>query len=200
MILFIDNYDSFTYNLVDYIGQIVSDMKVIRNDQIDVGEIVNLNPGGIVISPGPGTPDDAGISCNVINTCYRTIPILGVCLGFQAIGQVFGARIIRAPIPVHGKTSVIHHNGRNLFKGIPSPMKATRYHSLIIDRSSLSTEFTISAETDDGLIMAIEHKSYPVAGVQFHPESILTTHGMTLLGNWLKIVNEFNRRKSRRLS
>ncbi|MDO9548684.1 MAG: aminodeoxychorismate/anthranilate synthase component II [Candidatus Marinimicrobia bacterium] len=193
MILFIDNYDSFTYNLVDYIGQMEPDMQVVRNDQIDVAEIGKLNPDGIVISPGPGSPDDAGISCDVIKTYHRTVPILGVCLGFQAIGQVFGARIIRAPFPVHGKTSAIQHNCQGLFKGITSPMEATRYHSLIIEHASLSDEFMISAESEHGLIMAIAHKEHPVYGVQFHPESILTRDGMTLLCNWLEIIKEFRR-------
>lgn len=191
MILFIDNYDSFTYNLVDYIGQMEPNLQVVRNDQSSAGEILRLQPQGIVISPGPGTPQGAGISATVIRTCYRTIPILGVCLGFQAIGQVFGARIIRAPVPVHGKTSAINHNRQGLFSGIPSPMPATRYHSLMIERESLPPDFIISATSSDGLIMGIQHRQFPLYGVQFHPESILTPDGMTLLRNWLEITQKF---------
>lgn len=200
MILFIDNYDSFTYNLVDYIGQMEPDMQVVRNDQIDVAEIDKLKPDGIVISPGPGTPDDAGISCDVINTYYRTIPIFGVCLGFQAIGQVFGADVVRAPGPVHGKTSLIQHNGKGIFQDIQSPMVATRYHSLIIERKSLPDCLTITAESEDQLIMAIEHKEFPVSGVQFHPESILTTDGMTILKNWLESTRIFQTDKQRSMA
>lgn len=191
MILFLDNYDSFTYNLVDYIGQIEPDLLVIRNDQIDVAEINALNPQGILISPGPGTPDKAGISCAVIKTFHQKIPIFGVCLGFQAIGQVFGAKVIRAPFPVHGKTSLIHHNSRGIFKKIPSPLEAGRYHSLIIERASLPDEFIISAESEDHLIMAIEHQKFPLSGVQFHPESILTPQGIKILRNWLSIVKSY---------
>lgn len=191
MILFIDNYDSFTYNLVDYIGQMEPDLRVIRNDQIAVSDITRLHPQGIVISPGPGTPANAGISCALIQTYYRTIPILGACLGFQAIGQVFGARIVRAPVPVHGKTSAVSHNGQGLFYGIPSPMQVTRYHSLMVEQASLPDAFVISAESDDGLIMGLQHKRFPLYGVQFHPESILTPDGMTLLRNWLEITRKF---------
>ncbi|MGC9364016.1 MAG: anthranilate synthase component II [Fidelibacterota bacterium] len=191
MILFIDNYDSFTYNLVDYIGQMEPDLQVVRNDQSSAGEILRLHPQGIVISPGPGTPEDAGISATVIRTCYHTIPILGVCLGFQTIGQVFHARIVRAPCPVHGKTSAIDHNRQGLFSGIPSPMSATRYHSLMIERESLPPDFIISATSSDGLIMGIQHRQFPLYGVQFHPESILTPDGMTLLRNWLEITRKF---------
>jgi len=188
MILFLDNYDSFTYNLVDYIGQLEPDLQVIRNDQIDVAKITELNPQGIIISPGPGTPDKAGISCEVIKTFHQKIPIFGVCLGFQAIGQVFGAKVIKAPFPVHGKTSLIHHNGRGIFENIPSPIEAARYHSLILERASLPDEFLITAESEDQLIMAIEHQKFPLSGVQFHPESILTPQGMKILKNWLNIT------------
>jgi len=191
MILFLDNYDSFTYNLVDYIGQMEPDLLVVRNDQIDIAEITALNPQGIVISPGPGTPDKAGISCAVIEALYQKIPIFGVCLGFQAIGQVFGAKVIRAPFPVHGKTSLIHHNGRGIFKNILSPLEAARYHSLIIERASLPDEFIITAESEDQLIMAIEHQKFPLSGVQFHPESILTPQGMKILRNWLNITKSY---------
>jgi len=188
MILFLDNYDSFTYNLVDYIGQLEPDLQVIRNDQIDVAKITELNPQGIIISPGPGTPDKAGISCEVIKTFHQKIPIFGVCLGFQAIGQVCGAKVIRAPFPVHGKTSLIHHNGRGIFENIPSPIEAARYHSLILERASLPDEFLITATSEDQLIMAIEHQKFPLCGVQFHPESILTPQGKEILMNWLNIT------------
>jgi len=199
MILFLDNYDSFTYNLVDYIGQMEPDLLVIRNDQIDVAEINALNPQGILISPGPGTPDKAGISCEVIKAFHQKIPIFGVCLGFQAIGQVFGARVIRAPFPVHGKTSLIHHNGRGIFENISSPLEAARYHSLIIERASLPDEFIITAESEDQLIMAIEHKKFPLSGVQFHPESILTPQGKKILKNWLNITKSYkNKQRSLR--
>jgi len=191
MILFLDNYDSFTYNLVDYIGQLEPDLQVIRNDQIDVAKITELNPQGIIISPGPGTPDKAGISCEVIKTFHQKIPIFGVCLGFQAIGQVFGAKVIKAPFPVHGKTSLIHHNGRGIFENIPSPIEAARYHSLILERASLPDEFLITAESEDQLIMAIEHQKFPLSGVQFHPESILTPQGMKILKNWLNITKNY---------
>jgi anthranilate synthase/aminodeoxychorismate synthase-like glutamine amidotransferase len=192
MILFLDNYDSFTYNLVDYIGQLEPDLMVVRNDQIDVAEIAALHPRGILISPGPGTPDKAGISSTLIKAFHSRIPIFGVCLGFQAIGQAFGAKVIRAPFPVHGKTSLIYHNGRGIFKNIPSPLEAARYHSLIIERASLPDEFIITAESEDQLIMAIEHKIFPLSGVQFHPESILTLQGKRILRNWLSITKNFH--------
>jgi len=188
MILFLDNYDSFTYNLVDYIGQMEPDLRVIRNDQIDVAKITELNPQGIIISPGPGTPENAGISCTVIKTFHQKIPIFGVCLGFQAIGHVFGAKVIRAPFPVHGKTSLIYHNGRGIFEDLSSPLEAARYHSLILERASLPDEFLITATSEDQLIMAIEHQKFPLCGVQFHPESILTPQGKEILKNWLNIT------------
>jgi anthranilate synthase/aminodeoxychorismate synthase-like glutamine amidotransferase len=199
MILFIDNYDSFIYNLVDYIGQMEPDIEVVRNDQIDVIEISQRKPNGIIISPGPGTPDDAGISCNVIKMYFRHIPILGVCLGCQAIGQVFGANIVRAAEPVHGKTSLIQHNCNGIFRNIPSPMVAARYHSLMIERESLPDCLTITAASEDQLIMAIEHTQYPVYGVQFHPESILTKTGMAILKNWLEITQNLQTDKKRSL-
>jgi anthranilate synthase/aminodeoxychorismate synthase-like glutamine amidotransferase len=192
MILFIDNYDSFTYNLVDYIGQMESDLRVVRNDQVELTEIAAKKPAGIVISPGPGSPNEAGISCEIIRSFGSTIPILGVCLGFQAIGQVYGAHIVRAPTPVHGKTSVIQHNGLGIFRNIASPLVAGRYHSLIIERSSLPDCLRIDAESDDYLIMSVSHISYPVWGVQFHPESVMTPLGIDLLRNWLTLVRDFN--------
>ncbi len=186
MILFIDNYDSFTYNLVHYFGQLVDDLVVARNDKISLKEIQEMQPDGIVISPGPGTPDDAGISCDLIREFHQFIPILGVCLGHQCIGQVFGAKIIRAPLPVHGKTSDIFHEQDSIFTGLPSPFPATRYHSLIIDENTLPEVLKITARTSDGLIMGIEHRNFPVVGVQFHPESILTEVGPRLIKNWLQ--------------
>ncbi len=188
MILFIDNYDSFTYNLVDYIGQFTDALQVYRNNAITVDTIAALAPAGVVISPGPGTPADAGISNAVIRHFYKTIPILGVCLGHQCIGEVFGARIVRAPEPVHGKASPVFHNRDALFDHIPSPFLAGRYHSLIIDRDTLPAEFTITAWTEDQLIMGIRHQEYPLTGVQFHPESVLTPMGKQLIANWLRSI------------
>ncbi|MBN2424168.1 MAG: aminodeoxychorismate/anthranilate synthase component II [Calditrichaceae bacterium] len=192
MILFIDNYDSFTYNLVDLLGQLEPDLKVIRNDELTAKQAANLNPRGIVISPGPGTPDNAGISCDLIREYGSRIPILGVCLGHQSIGQVFGAKVIRAAYPVHGKTSAIKHNGKGVFKNIATPLEATRYHSLIIDRKTLPDCLEITAETEDNVIMGIIHREYPITGVQFHPESILTLEGPKILANWLGFAKSFS--------
>jgi len=186
MILFIDNYDSFTYNLVDYFGQLEPNLVVVRNDKITIERIKVLKPKGIVISPGPGVPENAGICLEVIKQFYQEIPILGVCLGHQCIGSVFGAEIKRAPAPVHGKVADIYHNSKSIFKKLPLPFQATRYHSLIIDRNSISEVLEIIAETDDKIIMGVQHKSFPTIGVQFHPESILTNCGFSLLENWLK--------------
>ena len=191
MILFIDNYDSFTYNLVDLLGQLEPDLKVIRNDELTAKQAADLNPQGIVISPGPGMPDNAGISCDLIREFGSRIPVLGVCLGHQSIGQVFGAKVIRAEYPVHGKTSAIKHNGKGVFKNIPSPLEATRYHSLIIDRKTLPDCLEITAETEDNIIMGIIHRDYPITGVQFHPESILTPEGPKMLANWLNFTKSF---------
>ncbi len=196
MILFIDNYDSFTYNLVDLLGQLNPDLMVVRNDQITIPEIQSLQPAGIIISPGPGNPADAGISCQLIRHFYDRIPILGVCLGHQCIGEVFGARIVRAPQPVHGKTSRIYHNQRGLFQNIPSPFTATRYHSLIVEKNSLPESLTAIAFTKDNLIMALRHRQYPVYGVQFHPESILTPVGHRILKNWLEEVRTIENTKT----
>ncbi|MFA6078375.1 MAG: aminodeoxychorismate/anthranilate synthase component II [Candidatus Omnitrophota bacterium] len=187
MILMIDNYDSFTYNLVQYLGEMGAELSVIRNDKISVEEIKKLAPEKIIISPGPGEPKDAGISENVIREFGSLIPILGVCLGHQAIGEVFGGKIIRSKHLMHGKTSMIFHNGKGIFKGIPNPFEATRYHSLVVERSSLPESLEIAAETEDKDIMALTHKQYPIYGVQFHPESILTVEGMKLLKNFLDI-------------
>jgi len=186
MILFIDNYDSFTYNLVDYFGQYQPDLIVRRNDKISLEEIETINPDGIVLSPGPGNPDDAGICNDVIRKFYKTTTIFGVCLGHQCIGEVFGAKIIRAPEPIHGKTAEIFHHNAEIFRTLKAPFEATRYHSLIIEKKSFPDELEITAETKDGLIMGIRHKKYPISGVQFHPESILTTQGKTIIKNWLE--------------
>jgi anthranilate synthase/aminodeoxychorismate synthase-like glutamine amidotransferase len=185
MLLVIDNYDSFTYNLVQYLGELGAELGVYRNDAITVDEIERLAPAGILVSPGPGTPAEAGVSMPVIRRCAERIPILGVCLGHQAIGEVFGGIVERGPVPVHGKTALIHHDGRGVFAGLPSPFEATRYHSLVVRRAGLPACLEISAESEDGLIMGLRHHTLPVEGVQFHPESILTASGKALLGNFL---------------
>ncbi len=188
MLLIIDNYDSFTYNLVQYLGELGAEMKVCRNDEVTVDEIEReLKPEKIMISPGPGTPDDAGITLEVIGRFAEKLPILGVCLGHQAIGQHFGGKVVRAPEPVHGKPVDVLNDGKTIFEGIPPSFKAGRYHSLIVDRNDLPDELEISAESPEGLIMAMRHRRLPVEGVQFHPESILTEHGKTLLRNFLNI-------------
>lgn len=187
MLLMIDNYDSFTYNLVQYLGELGEDIRVFRNNKITIPEIEKLKPERIVISPGPCTPKEAGISVEVIRHFAGKVPILGVCLGHQSIGAAYGAEIINAPRLMHGKTSLIHHDGKSIFKKIPDPFKATRYHSLIIKKETLSEEFIISAWTDQDEIMGIRHKKLPIEGVQFHPESILTTAGKDLLRNFLKL-------------
>ena len=185
MILMIDNYDSFTYNLVQYLGELGADVRVARNDQITVAEIERLAPEKIVISPGPCTPREAGISCEVIRHFGGRVPLLGVCLGHQCIGEVFGGDIARAPALFHGKTSMIYHDGRTLFRGLPRPFEATRYHSLVIRRETLPECLELSAETDDGVVMGVRHRELPIEGVQFHPESILTREGKKLLANFL---------------
>ncbi len=187
MILVIDNYDSFTYNLVQYLGELGAQLDVRRNDQTTVEEIQALAPERIVISPGPKTPNEAGICLEVISKFAGQIPILGVCLGHQAIGQAFGGKVVRAPQLMHGKTSEIHHDGKTIFSGLPNPFAATRYHSLIVERSSLPPCLEISATTSDGLIMGLRHKEIKVEGVQFHPESVLTNPGKQLLANFLKL-------------
>ena len=185
MILLIDNYDSFTYNLAQILGQLGQDLFVRRNDRITLDEIAALRPERIVISPGPCTPREAGISVELIRRFAGTLPILGVCLGHQAIGEAFGGRIVRAPRLMHGKTSEIRHDGKTVFRGLPRPFTATRYHSLIVERRTLPRCLSISAETDDGIIMGFRHREYPVEGVQFHPESVLTDAGTKLLRNFL---------------
>ena len=184
----IDNYDSFTYNLVQYLGELGADMRVVRNDEVSVDEIEkNLKPEKILISPGPGTPENAGITLSVIDRFNGKLPILGVCLGHQAIGQHFGARVVRAPVPVHGKPVEIRHDGLTIFDGIPQSFNAGRYHSLIVDRESIPECLQISAESPDGLVMALRHRTEKIEGVQFHPESILTDHGKRLLQNFLAV-------------
>lgn len=185
MILMIDNYDSFTYNLVQYLGELKQEVRVFRNDQIDLAQIDALGPSHIVISPGPCTPNEAGISVEVVSHLGATTPILGVCLGHQSIGQAYGGKIVHAEQLMHGKTSMIHHSGKGVFDGLDSPFQATRYHSLVVERHSLPENLEITAWTEDGEIMGMRHKTHPVEGVQFHPESILTQYGHDLLANFL---------------
>jgi anthranilate synthase/aminodeoxychorismate synthase-like glutamine amidotransferase len=187
MLLMIDNYDSFTYNLVQYLGELGEDIKVFRNNKITIQEIERLAPERIVVSPGPCTPKEAGISVDVIKHFSGNIPILGVCLGHQSIGAAFGGDIIRAPRLMHGKTSLIHHDGKTIFEGLPNPFEATRYHSLLIKKETLPGCLEITAWTDIGEIMGVRHKEHVVEGVQFHPESILTAAGKDLLSNFLKL-------------
>lgn len=185
MILVIDNYDSFTYNLVQYLGELGEDVTVRRNDEIGIEEIERMDPDHILISPGPCTPNEAGISLELIDHFKGKIPIFGVCLGHQAIGQAFGGKVVRAERLMHGKTSPIQHRGTSVFQGMESPFTATRYHSLIVERESLPDCLEITAETAEGEIMGLRHKEYPIEGVQFHPESIITDHGHTMLRNFL---------------
>ncbi|WP_026688669.1 aminodeoxychorismate/anthranilate synthase component II [Alteribacter aurantiacus] len=191
MILMIDNYDSFTYNLVQYLGELGEELVVKRNDKITIEEIEELNPAFIMISPGPCSPNEAGISMEAIKHFAGKIPVFGVCLGHQSIAQVFGGKVIRAERLMHGKTSEIYHDEQSVFKHLPSPMVATRYHSLIVERESLPDCFKISAQTEEGEIMAIRHKTLPVEGVQFHPESIMTAEGKQLLKNFIERYREF---------
>ena len=181
----IDNYDSFTYNLVQYLGELGEDLRVFRNDRVTVEEIERLKPSRIVISPGPGAPQHAGISEKVVQCFHKTIPILGVCLGHQAIGQAFGATVARARVQMHGKTSEIHHDGRGVFAGLSNPFVATRYHSLVVLPDTVPADLEATARAEDGEVMGLRHRRYPVEGVQFHPESILTVEGKRLLANFL---------------
>ena len=185
MLLMIDNYDSFTYNLVQYFGELGEDVKVVRNDELTVDQIEALKPDRIVLSPGPCTPNEAGVSLGVIGRFKGRVPILGVCLGHQAIGQAFGGKVVHAKTLMHGKVSRIHHEGRGVFRGLPTPYEATRYHSLAIERETCPPDLEVTAWTEDGEIMGVRHRSLPVEGVQFHPESILTQHGHALLRNFL---------------
>ncbi|MBI1301165.1 MAG: aminodeoxychorismate/anthranilate synthase component II [Alphaproteobacteria bacterium] len=189
MITLIDNYDSFTYNLVQYLGDLGVQTRIYRNDAQTPEEILQENPSGILISPGPCDPDQAGICLDLIKLCYaKDVPLFGVCLGHQAIAQAFGGKVIRAPEPVHGKTSKITHKNKGVFKGLPSHYTVTRYHSLIAEKESLSDDLEITAETEDGIIMGLSHKEKPIHGVQFHPESIATQHGHDLLKNFVKLT------------
>ncbi|MBF0158691.1 MAG: aminodeoxychorismate/anthranilate synthase component II [Magnetococcales bacterium] len=185
MLLMIDNYDSFTYNLVQYLGELGTEVVVVRNDAITLADIEQLNPHHVVLSPGPCTPDQAGITLDVLRRFGGVMPILGVCLGHQAIGQAFGGQVVRAPQVMHGKTSAIHHRGEGVFRGLPQPFAATRYHSLVVARETLPSCLSITAWTEDGLIMGLRHNTLPIEGVQFHPESILTESGHALLANFL---------------
>src|SRR5437764_347151 len=187
MILVLDNYDSFTYNLVQYLSELGARVEVRRNDQVSVAEVVAMRPEKVVISPGPCTPREAGISIELIRELAGKVPILGVCLGHQAIGAAFGGKVIRAPKLFHGKTSQIHHDGKNIFRQLPDPFTATRYHSLIVEKKSLPHELTITAETNDGIIMGFRHRRHKIEGVQFHPESVLTESGKQLLKNFLSL-------------
>ncbi len=186
MLLLIDNYDSFTYNLYQYLAELGAEITVRRNDQVTLAEIEDLHPDQIVISPGPCTPNEAGLSCQIIETFGPRIPLLGVCLGHQAIGQVYGGRVVRAPEPMHGKTSLIYHQGQGIFRNLPEPFEANRYHSLIVESTTLPDVLEVTARSVDGLIMGLRHHSYPVEGVQFHPESIMTPTGKELLRNFLE--------------
>ena len=186
MLLLIDNYDSFTYNLYQYLSELGAQVAVRRNDAVTLDDIAAMQPDHIVISPGPCTPNEAGLSCRIIETFGQSIPLLGVCLGHQAIGQVYGGRVVRAPEPMHGKTSQMYHTGQGVFQHLPEPFSANRYHSLIVERTSLPDVLEITAETADGLIMGLRHRTYPVEGVQFHPESIMTPVGKDLLRNFLE--------------
>ena len=193
MILVIDNYDSFTYNLVQYLSELnPDDIRVFRNDRITVDEIAALAPERIVISPGPCTPKEAGICLALIKAAGDKIPMFGVCLGHQAIGDAFGGDVIRAPLPIHGKLSTIHHDARQVFRGINGPLQGTRYHSLIVDQTTLPDSLEVTASTEDGLIMGLSHKTLPIHGVQFHPESILSEHGHQIFKNFLDLAADWN--------
>jgi anthranilate synthase component 2 len=196
MLVLIDNYDSFTYNLVHFLGELGAECRVFRNDKIAADEVMRLKPAGIVLSPGPCTPNEAGICLELIEKAGPSIPLLGVCLGHQAVGQAYGGRVVRAPIPMHGKLSQISHTAKGLFKGLPRKFEVTRYHSLIVDRKELPADLVVTAKTSDGLIMGMQHKAHPVHGVQFHPESIASEHGHALLANFLDIAGIAPRRRN----
>jgi anthranilate synthase component 2 len=188
MLILIDNYDSFTYNLVHFLGELGAESVVIRNDKVTAEEVIAQKPKAIVLSPGPCTPNEAGVCLDLIAKAGATIPLMGVCLGHQSIGQAYGGKVIRAPVPMHGKLSTIRHAGKGIFKGLPQDFEITRYHSLIVERETLPDCLEITAETDDGLIMGLQHKSHPVHGVQFHPESIASEYGHALLANFLELA------------
>jgi len=191
MILLIDNYDSFTYNLFHYLGELGADVRVVRNDEISAAEALGMKPDGIVLSPGPCTPNEAGICLDVISRANGAMPILGVCLGHQAIGQAYGGTVVRAPEPMHGKLSRMHHTGKSVFRGLNNDFLATRYHSLTIDPPSMPASLDVTATSEDGVIQGVMHKSHPVHGVQFHPESIASENGHALLANFLQIARDF---------
>jgi anthranilate synthase component 2 len=198
MIVLIDNYDSFTFNLVHYLGDLGAAVRVHRNDKVTVGAVIAADPDAIVLSPGPCTPKEAGICLDLIAEASGSIPILGVCLGHQTIGDAFGGKVVRAPTPVHGKLSTIRHAGAGIFRGINAPFRATRYHSLVVERPSLPDDLTVTADTEDGLIMGLSHRRLPVHGVQFHPESIASEHGHLMLKNFLDIAASWNESTGRR--
>jgi anthranilate synthase component II len=187
-LILLDNYDSFTYNLLHYLGELGKEATVIRNDAVSVADLLAQKPEGIVISPGPGTPDESGICLELVKQAAGKVPLFGVCLGMQSIGQVFGGKVVRAPVPMHGKISPVYHANKGVFKGIPSPFNATRYHSLIVERDSLPDCLEITAETKDGIIMGLSHRQHNVHGVQFHPESIASEYGHQLLRNFLDLL------------
>ena len=197
MIVIIDNYDSFTYNLYQYIGELTADIKVFKNDEITTDELLKLDIRGIVISPGPGRPEASGISLGVINAFKGKVPILGVCLGHQSIGQLFGGKIIRAQQIMHGKTSLVEHIGEGVFKDIPSPFKVMRYHSLVVEKVSLPSCLSVTATASDSEIMGLKHKDYPIYGVQFHPESINTDYGKKMIENFIHIIDEFGKEEAK---
>jgi anthranilate synthase component II len=194
-VLVVDNYDSFTWNLVHLIGPLVRSVEVVRNDETTTDAVLALNPDAVVLSPGPCTPDDAGICLDLVERAGPRVPMLGVCLGHQTIGQAFGGDVVRAPTPMHGKVSEIRHEGRAVFRGINGPFPATRYHSLVVARDTCPAELAVTAQTADGLIMGLSHQSLPVHGVQFHPESILSDHGDLIVRNFLRLAEEWNRRE-----
>jgi anthranilate synthase component 2 len=198
MIILIDNYDSFAFNLVHYLGELGAEAEVHRNDKVTTSGVMTADPDAIVLSPGPCTPNEAGICLDLIAMASPRIPILGVCLGHQAIGQAFGGKIVRAPVPVHGKLSEIKHRGGGVFRGLNAPFQATRYHSLVVERQSMPPELELTAETDDGLVMGLAHKRLPLHGVQFHPESIASENGHLLLKNFLDIADAWNKATGRR--
>ena len=195
MILVIDNYDSFTYNLVHLVGRHTDDLQVVRNDAITVEDVREMAPAGILISPGPGRPEDAGITEPVIEALGETTPILGVCLGHQAIGEVFGGTVTHAPTLMHGKTSRVHHDERTVFEGVEQDFEATRYHSLVVAPESVPDVLEVSARTDDGVVMGLRHRRFPIEGIQFHPESVLTAAGPKLVANWLAMVEDHQARR-----
>ena len=198
MIVLVDNYDSFTFNLVHYLGGLGAEVAVHRNDKVTVDDVLAAGPHAIVLSPGPCTPNEAGICLDLIERASSSVPILGVCLGHQAIGQAFGGQVVRAPQPVHGKLSEIRHGGEGVFYGINGPFQATRYHSLVVERHSMPAELTVTAETEDGLIMGLSHRALPVHGVQFHPESIASEHGHLMLKNFLELAAAWNAAQGRK--